>query len=134
MLETTTQARQKWGEHAASAIWDASIVKVFMGGSSAPKDLADLSALIGEHDEFVDSTTWNGDGSRSHQRSVRRVPVMPTEEARMLPFGTALILLRSAPPIVADLRSWTAEGSVHSAMHCRTQRHPGPQNLRVKTS
>ena len=26
---------------------------------------------------------------------------------RTLPFGTALVLLRSAPPLVTDLRPWT---------------------------
>jgi hypothetical protein len=32
---------------------------------------------------------------------------MPPETIRTLPFGTALVLLRSAPPLVTDLRSWT---------------------------
>ena len=41
------------------------------------------------------------------QRSTRRVPVMPPETIRMLPFGTGLVLLRSAPPLVTDLRPWT---------------------------
>ena len=47
-------------------------------------------------------------GSRSLQRSMRRVPVMPPDAVRTLPFGTALVLLRSAPPVVTDLRPWTA--------------------------
>jgi hypothetical protein len=33
---------------------------------------------------------------------------MPPETIRTLPFGTALVLLRSAPPLVTDLRAWTA--------------------------
>jgi type IV secretory pathway TraG/TraD family ATPase VirD4 len=45
-------------------------------------------------------------GSRSLQRSIRRVPIMPPETIRTLPFGTALVLLRSAPPLVTDLRKW----------------------------
>ena len=32
---------------------------------------------------------------------------MPPEAIRTLPFGTALVLLRSAPPVVTDLRPWT---------------------------
>jgi hypothetical protein len=31
---------------------------------------------------------------------------MPPERIRTLPFGTGLVLLRSAPPIVTGLRSW----------------------------
>ena len=41
---------------------------------------------------------------------MRRVPVMPPEAIRTLPFGTALVLLRSAPPVVTDLRPWTERG------------------------
>jgi hypothetical protein len=32
---------------------------------------------------------------------------MPPETIRTLPFGTALLLLRSAPPLVTNLRPWT---------------------------
>ena len=67
----------------------------------------DLTTLIGERDEITDSTTIGDHGSRSAQRSVRRVPIMPSDVIRTLPFGTGLVLLRSAPPIVTRLRAWT---------------------------
>ena len=108
VLQSLSQARDKWGEHAAGAIWDASIVKVVLGGTSSAKDLQDLSALIGERDEKTDTVSIGDYGSRSLQRSIRRVPVMPPEVIRTLPFGTALVLLRSAPPVVTDLSPWTA--------------------------
>ncbi|WP_240769511.1 TraM recognition domain-containing protein [Nocardioides sp.] len=108
MLDTTSQARNKWGEHAASAIWDASIVKVILGGASASKDLQELSVLIGEHDERSNTVTISDHGTRSLQRSTRRAAVMPPERIRTLPFGTGLILLRSALPIVTELRRWTS--------------------------
>ena len=108
VLQSLSQARERWGDHAAGAIWDASIVKVILGGTSAARDLLDLSALIGERDEHTDSVSVGDSGSRSLQRSTRRVPVMPPETIRTLPFGTALVLLRSAPPLVTDLQPWTA--------------------------
>jgi len=107
ILQSLSQARDRWGDHAASAIWDASIVKVVLGGSSASKDLQELSTLIGERDELTDTTSVGDYGARSLQRSTRRVPILPPERIRTLPFGTGLILLRSAPPIVADLRAYT---------------------------
>ena len=107
VLQSLSQARDKWGDHAAGAIWDASIVKVILGGSSSAHDLQDLSALIGERDERTDTISVGDHGSRSLQRSTRRVPVLPPETIRTLPFGTALVLLRSAPPLVTDLRPWT---------------------------
>jgi type IV secretory pathway TraG/TraD family ATPase VirD4 len=107
VLQSLSQARDRWGDHAASAIWDAAIVKVILGGSSASKDLQELSSLIGERDEITDTVSIGDYGSRSLQRSTRRVPVMPPERLRTLPFGTGLVLLRSAPPIVTTLRAWT---------------------------
>jgi type IV secretion system protein VirD4 len=108
VLQSLSQARSRWGDHAASTIWDASIVKVILGGASASRDLQELSVLIGERDERSDSITIGDFGQRSLQRSTRRVSVMPPERIRTLPFGTGLVLLRSAPPIVADLRQWKA--------------------------
>jgi type IV secretory pathway TraG/TraD family ATPase VirD4 len=107
VLQSLSQARDRWSSHAASAIWDASIAKVILGGASASRDLQELSVLIGERDELSDTVTVGDHGSRSLQRSMRRVPILPPERIRTLPFGTGLVLLRSAPPIVTDLRQWT---------------------------
>jgi type IV secretory pathway TraG/TraD family ATPase VirD4 len=107
VLQSLAQAREKWSENAAGAIWDASIVKIILGGASNSKDLHDLTTLIGDRDEVTDSTTIGDHGSRSAQRSIRRVPIMPPDTIRTLPFGTALILLRAAPPIVTRMRTWT---------------------------
>ena len=120
VLQSLSQARDKWGDHAAGAIWDASIVKVILGGASSARDLQDLSALIGERDERTDTISIGDYGSRSLQRSTRRVPVMPPETIRTLPFGLALVLLRSSPPLVTDLRPWTARREVEQLRTERT--------------
>ena len=107
VLQSLSQARDKWGEHPANAIWDAAITKVILGGSAAARDLQDLSTLIGERDELTDTITIGDYGSRGLQRSTRRVPILPPDTIRTLPFGTGLVLLRSTPPVVTDLRRWT---------------------------
>ena len=107
VLQSLAQAREKWGDNAATAIWDASIVKIILGGASSSRDLQDLAILIGERDEITYSQTFGDRGSRSSQRSVRRVAVMPPDVLRTFPYGTALVLLRSAPPIVTRMREWT---------------------------
>ena len=106
VLQSLAQARDRWSEHQASAIWDASIVKIILGGASNSRDLQDLSTLIGERDEYTDSVTLGDHGTRSNQRSIRRVPILPPDRIRTLPFGTGITMLRSAPPIVTDLRAW----------------------------
>lgn len=119
VLQSLAQARNKWGGHAAGAIWDASITKIILGGTSAARDLQDLSTLIGERDERTDSTTVGETGTRSYQSSTRRVPVLPPETIRSLPFGTGLVLLRSAAPIVATLRPWTRRSDASTISYDR---------------
>lgn len=106
VLQSLAQAREKWGENNANAIWDASIVKVILGGASNSRDLQDLSALIGERDETTDSVTTDAYGAHSNQRSIRRVPILPPDVLRTLPFGTGIVMLRAARPIVTTLRAW----------------------------
>lgn len=106
VLQSLAQARESWGENNAQAIWDASIAKIILGGGSNAKDLQDLSALFGERDESTDSLGTDQYGGHSVQRSIRRVPILPPDLLRSLPFGTGAIVLRSARPIIADLRPW----------------------------
>jgi len=112
VLQSLAQARGAWGEQAAGAMWDAAIAKIILGGGSNARDLADLSALIGERDDHTTSLTRGHRGERSTSTSIRRVPVMDTSRLRTLPFGTAVLLLRTAPPIVLDLQAWTARRDV----------------------
>jgi type IV secretory pathway TraG/TraD family ATPase VirD4 len=127
VLQSLSQARDKWGDHSAGAIWDASIVKVILGGASSARDLQDLSALIGERDERTDTVSIGDHGSRSLQRSTHRVPVMPPETIRTLPFGTALVLLRSSAPVVTELLAWTTR---QDSERIRTERSEIEEALR----
>lgn len=130
VLQSLAQARETWSDNAAGAIWDASIVKIILGGASNSRDLQDLTTLIGERDEITDSTTIGDHGSRTAQRSIRRVSIMPPDVIRTLPFGTGLILLRAAPPIVAKLRAWTRR---KDASELQTQRRLVEELLQVGT-
>ncbi|MDR0285221.1 MAG: TraM recognition domain-containing protein [Propionibacteriaceae bacterium] len=120
VLQSLAQARDKWGANAAGAIWDASIVKIILGGASSPTDLRDISTLIGERDETTTSDTRTDAGGLSTQRSIRRVPIMPPEAIRTLPFGSGVTLLRSARPIITDLRRWTSRRDGKQLIDSRT--------------
>lgn len=106
VLQSLAQAREKWSENQANAIWDASIVKIILGGASNSRDLQDLSTLIGDRDETTNSVTTDAYGAHSSQRSIRRVPILPPDVLRTLPFGTGVVMLRTARPIITNLRPW----------------------------
>lgn len=112
VLQSLSQARDKWGEQQAGTLWDAAIAKVILGGGSNAKDLTDLATLIGERDEELTSVSRDHWGGRSTSSSVRRVPVMDTSRLRTLPLGSGVLLLRTAPPVVLDLAPWTRRPAV----------------------
>jgi hypothetical protein len=74
------------------------------------------------------SATWScstarpSEPTRGSSRATRSSrPVMPPEVIRTLPFGTALVLLRSAPPLVTDLRPWTERRNADRLRDQRTE-------------
>jgi type IV secretory pathway TraG/TraD family ATPase VirD4 len=106
VLQSLAQARHRWGQPAAEAIWDAATTKVVLGGLSEADDLARISRLAGEIDEpTVTRTTGPGGGSMSI--SVRRLPALPVERLRTLAPGQAIVLARHTPPVHTRLRPWT---------------------------
>lgn len=130
VLQSLAQAREKWGENQANAIWDASIVKVILGGASNSRDLQDLATLIGDRDETTDSITTDAYGAHSSQRSIRRVPILPPDVLRTLPFGTGVVMLRTARPIVTNLRPWPSRSD---SKQLHTDRKSVEQALRGGT-
>jgi type IV secretory pathway TraG/TraD family ATPase VirD4 len=92
VLQSLAQARNRWGEHAADAIWDAATVKLVLGGLGKYRDLDDVARLLGEIDELVETRTTGRAGERSSSTSV----------------GTGVLLLRHTKPTVIDLQPWTA--------------------------
>jgi type IV secretory pathway TraG/TraD family ATPase VirD4 len=108
VLQSLAQARNRWGEHAADAIWDAATVKLVLGGLAKYRDLDDVARLLGEIDELTETRSRGRAGERSTSTSVRMVPVMPPSVLRTLPFGTGVLLLRHTRPVVIDLGAWTA--------------------------
>jgi len=107
VVQSPAQLRDRWGEHAAEAIADAATIKLILGGLGNRRDLDDIARLAGEIDEPVPTISRGRGGERSTATSLRRVPVLPPEVLRTLPFGTALMLLRHTPPAVLTLQPWT---------------------------
>ena len=108
VLQSLAQARGRWGEHAADAIWDAATVKLVLGGLAKYRDLEDVAHLLGEIDEFTHTTNRSRHGEASTSTSTRTMPVMPPSVLRTLPFGSAIALLRHTKPALLTLQPWTA--------------------------
>jgi type IV secretory pathway TraG/TraD family ATPase VirD4 len=107
VIQSLAQARERWGEQAAAAMWDAATLRLILGGSAQPRDLQDLAAVCGERDEEIRNWSRGPDGGRTTSTSTRRIPILPPDVIRTLPFGTGILLARTAPPILLTMTPWT---------------------------
>ncbi|GAB2647018.1 type IV secretory system conjugative DNA transfer family protein [Kribbella swartbergensis] len=107
VIQSLAQARDKWGEQAAAAMWDAATLRIILGGSAQPRDLQDLAAVCGERDEEIRNWSRGADGGRTISTSTRRIAILPPDVIRTLPFGTGILLARTAPPILLKMTPWT---------------------------
>jgi type IV secretory pathway TraG/TraD family ATPase VirD4 len=105
--QSRAQARDRWGTDAERAIWGASTVKLILGGLSDAQDLNDLSTLVGTRYERTDTTSVNGDGTRSTSSSWREVPIMRPEQIHTMPKGVALMVHPGQQPALVDLIPYT---------------------------
>jgi type IV secretion system protein VirD4 len=108
VLQSLDQARHRWGRDAAGSIWDSAIVKLILPGVSNPDDLSGIARLVGERKEREFSQTSGSGGSKSVSSSMRDRAILTPATIRSLESGHALLLLRSAKPIMLTLRPWTA--------------------------
>jgi type IV secretory pathway TraG/TraD family ATPase VirD4 len=105
VLQSMAQARARWGEAGADAIWDAATTKIVLGGLAHAEDLQRISRLAGDvetpHVTHSRSSTGN-----SRSTTTQRVPALPLEQIRCLPAGQALVLARRCPPAQVRLTPW----------------------------
>jgi type IV secretory pathway TraG/TraD family ATPase VirD4 len=128
VLQSRAQARDRWGHDTEQAIWDSAIAKVILGGSSNAADLRDVSNLIGDRDYRDVSLSHQAGGGRSVSESTRRRDILDPSMIRSIRQGHALLLLRSASPIMLELKPWTARKDVDEL---QTQRAANEEMIRA---
>ena len=100
------QLRDRYGEHAAAAIWSLAGTKLFLPGISDTATLEAASTLCG--------TCMSGDAEQ---------PVCPPELLRQLPDNRALVISMNRAPVVVKFRP------IWKRVCFRLGRHPAPPLL-----
>jgi type IV secretory pathway TraG/TraD family ATPase VirD4 len=131
VLQSLAQARDRWGQEQAQAIWDSATSKIILGGSSNAGDLRDLAQLIGDRDTSEISTTRQAGGGRNVTESPRQRSILDPSNIRLISVGHALLMLRAARPIMLTLRPWTAR---KNAKELKLQRAKVEEALRAGAS
>ncbi|WBQ08708.1 TraM recognition domain-containing protein [Kribbella sp. CA-293567] len=117
VIQSLAQSRDRWGEQAAAAMWDAATLRLILGGSAQTRDLQDLSAVCGERDEELRNWSRGADGGRTISTNTRRIAILPPDVIRTLPFGTGVLLARTAPPILLKMTPWTDRADAEQIRH-----------------
>ena len=105
ILQSYRQGVRVWGEHGMDALWSAATVKLIGAGIDDARFAEDLSRLVGEVDDPVDTYTRSKDGV-SRSVTVRRRRILGPEDVRALPKGQALLLVTGAKAALLRLKPW----------------------------
>lgn len=123
IFQALAQVRSRYGDDDASTVFSASQLKLILGGTDDADDLRDLSSLVGERDDWYSTTSRSAhalafDAAASTSTSLRKVPILPPDAIRAIPFGSAVLLLSQAEPMALRMRPWTVRPD---ARHITTQ-------------
>ncbi|WP_432545869.1 type IV secretory system conjugative DNA transfer family protein [Kineococcus sp. SYSU DK004] len=91
VLQSYRQGVRVWGEAGMDTLWSAATIKLLGAGLDDAKLVEDVSRLVGEHDVTVRSYS-DGEKRRTTSTSLRRQRILPPDELRALPRGSALLL------------------------------------------
>ncbi|MBK9740973.1 MAG: type IV secretory system conjugative DNA transfer family protein [Actinobacteria bacterium] len=112
IFQTLAQVRSRYGDEDASTVFSASQIKLILGGSDDADDCRDISNLIGERDDWYATTSHSThalaiDTNATTSSSLRKVPILPPDAIRAIPFGSAVMLQSQTEPFPLRLRPWT---------------------------
>ncbi len=99
--QSRNQARDRYGDKAAEAIWESSLCKILLGGGTATQDLNDWEKFIGQITESTKSVS-KSDGGKQTTTSERDLSALDATQLRQLPKGVAMVLSRNLPVVKVD--------------------------------
>jgi type IV secretory pathway TraG/TraD family ATPase VirD4 len=105
ILQSYRQGSRVWGEHGMDTLWSAATCKILGAGLDDAKLVEDVSRLVGDHDVTIRSVS-RGDGRAGESISLRRQRILPPEEIRAMPRGSALLLATGCTPALLRLIPW----------------------------
>lgn len=103
VLQSISQARDKWGRETAEALWGAATSRIILGGLTEQSDLEAVSKITGQRTVYKTSMSDNFNGPKTRNISEHQEQVLTPAQVRALPLGTALLISRAIAPILLDL-------------------------------
>ena len=105
-LQSYGQLVERWGQDAATTIWDNATIKLIFGGFSDPGFLRRVSEMCGQTDvpTMVAVASGSQHGQRREVGTPRRVDRIPPEQIREIPDWKALLVHGNTRPVVGRVQ------------------------------
>jgi type IV secretory pathway TraG/TraD family ATPase VirD4 len=129
VLQSFEQGIEAWGPAGMKKLWDASTMRLYVGGSGDPHFLDTLSKLLGPRDRTVTATSTNGQGRTSTSYNTRRDNLADVADLSALPEGRALLFSTKARPTLLRTRPWwdtKHAPAIEASIEAHTE--PGPDD------
>jgi type IV secretory pathway TraG/TraD family ATPase VirD4 len=105
ILQSYPQGEGVWGKTGMETLWAAATVKLVGPGLDDDAFLERISRLVGDHDVPTRALHY-ASGSNGENISLRRQRILPPEELRQLPKGTAVLFATGARAALVELQPW----------------------------
>ncbi|MFP5376537.1 MAG: TraM recognition domain-containing protein [Acidimicrobiia bacterium] len=108
ILQSYPQGVGVWGANGMDTLWGAATVKVVGTGMDDDQFLERVSRLVGEHDVATRGVHYGGGMGASYGENItlRRQRILPVEDLRRLPKGTAVVFATGCRPAMIELEPW----------------------------
>lgn len=105
VFQDLAQVAARYGPRAPTVL-NNHRARLFLSGIAEPSTLELASALVGDAEASLGSTTHDGRGGRSQTTSRQRRRLIPPEELRQLARGTGVLIYGERPPAKLRLVPW----------------------------
>lgn len=106
-FQNWTQGADAWGENGMRALWSAATVRVLGAGVADERFLAEFSALVGDHEEWiVQSVSTGRGGGRQVTRTLRKERSLAVSHLVSLPKERAIVFASGSRPVVIETVPW----------------------------
>nr|WP_143545651.1 type IV secretory system conjugative DNA transfer family protein [Rhodococcus sp. 06-1059B-a] len=111
IVQNLSQAQKVWGSDGVKQLLDAANFLWYGGGLKDKNTLAEMSALVGDHDVERWSTSHSGgffaSGSASRSQSWSKEPILSVDDLGAIPKTRALVFTSGNRPVLAKKIFWS---------------------------
>lgn len=107
-LQSSAQARRRWGTDGASTLFDTMNAEILLGGITDTATLSRYATLVGDVELTRSTTSYDPATGRATSASEQTADrkVLRADEARQIPDGHGLLIYRNQAAVLLKMTPW----------------------------